>query len=89
MLSKRFISLNHSASSQEKGVMDDGTAGRVNHESPASQPKAPALSFRNAAPFIPAHDFSRGAMMIVSTAITYALMLVAMYVLILPSSPAI
>ena len=78
MLSKRFIQLDHSASSQEKGSIDDGTAGRVTGENPASQPKAPAPSLRNAAPFIPAHDFARGATVIFQTAINYSLMLAAM-----------
>jgi len=81
MLSKRFIQLDHSVSSREKGSTDDATANR---EGPASPPRAPALSLRNAAPFVPAHDFARGAMMIFQTAITYALMLTAMYVLTLP-----
>jgi len=87
ILSKRFIQLNRSASSQEKGSRDGDVPGGVTHESPASQPRAPALSLRNAAPFVPAHDFARGAMMIFQTAINYTLMLVVMYALILPSLP--
>jgi solute carrier family 31 (copper transporter), member 1 len=87
ILSKRFIPLNRSASSQEKGSPDDSVAIEVTHQSPAPQPRAPVLSLRNAAPFIPAHDFARGAMMIFQTGITYALMLTVMYASILPSSP--
>ena len=83
MLSKRFVQLNHSASSDVKGSTEDGIAGRAACEIPASQPRAPALSFRNAAPFVPAHDFSRGAMMIFQTAINYTLMLIVMYISIL------
>jgi len=80
MLSKRFIQLNHSASTQVKGSIEDGVAGRATCEKPASQPTAPALSLRNAAPFVPAHDFARGAMMILQTAINYTLMLIVMSV---------
>jgi hypothetical protein len=83
ILSKRFIQLNRSVSSQEKGPTDDCVAGRATRESPALQPGAPALSLRNAAPFIPAHDFARGAMMVFQTAINYTLMLIVMYVPIL------
>jgi len=78
ILSKRFIPLNRSASSQEKGSPDDSVAIEVTRQSPAPQPRAPVLSLRNAAPFIPAHDFARGAMMIFQTGITYALMLTVM-----------
>lgn len=80
MLSKRFVQLDHPASSQEKsskGSIDDGVA---THENPAPQPRVPALSLRNAAPFIPAHDFARGVMVIFQTSITYALMLTVMCV---------
>lgn len=82
MLSKRFTPLNRSVSSQEKGSMDGGTTGQVTRESPASPPNVPAHSLRNAAPFVPAHDFARGAMMIFQSTTTYALMLTAMYGLI-------
>lgn len=87
MLSKRFLQLNRSASSHVKGSTEDGIAGRATCESPASQPRAPALSLRNAAPFVPAHDFARGAMMIFQTAINYTLMLIVMYVSTLPYLP--
>lgn len=80
ILSKRFTQLDCSVSSQEKGEKDNGVVSRATRESPVPQPRAPALSLRNAAPFIPAHDFSRGAMMIFQTAINYTLMLIVMYV---------
>jgi copper transporter 1 len=87
ILSKRFIRLNRSASSQQKGSTDDGDAGRVTRESSSPQPRAPALSLRNAAPFVPAHDLARGVMMIFQTAINYTLMLVVMYAVVPPSLP--
>jgi hypothetical protein len=88
MLSKRFVQLDHSASSQEKGSRDDAVADAVILEGPVPpQRREPALSLRNAAPFVPAHDCARGAMVVFQTAITYALMLTVMYISVLPFSP--
>lgn len=73
-LSKRFGALSSETDASEKGA----ASVRVQPSAEDPSPRL-SLSTRNAAPFIPAHDFARGGFVVLQSAITYALMLSVMY----------